>query len=117
MGDQTDPDKAWIVTQVLHRGWASPKTRFGPMQFPVKRSELRNPEVEVPPPQGIPEDASVAWIYITQAKAQTRITLNRFHVRAFENTFPALQGVLRSAINEADIPRKTRKISISMVRS
>lgn len=115
MGNTTDQDKAWIVTQVLHRGWVSPKARTKPMQFPVLRSELRNPEVEVPPPGGMPEDASVAWIYITFAKAQTRITINRFHIRAFENLAGQYPNILKQQIKSADIPSKTRKIRISMM--
>jgi hypothetical protein len=116
LGQQTDPDRAWIVTQVLHRGWTAPKARYGPMQFPVLRSELRNPEVEVPPPAGMPEDGSVAWIFITYAKAQSRVSLNRFHIRAFENLGGQYILILKQTIKNADIPSKTRKIRISVMK-
>lgn len=115
MGQTTDQDRAWIITQVLHRGWMSPKARFGPMRFPVLRSELRNPEAECPPPAGMPEDASVAWIFITFARAQSRVTINRFHIRAFENLAGQYTDILREQIRNADIPSKTRKIRISVM--
>lgn len=110
MGQTTDPDRAWIITQVLHRGWVSPKARMKPMQFPVLRSELRNPEAEVPPPKGVPEDSSVAWIYITFARAQSRVTFNKFHIRAFENTQSNFYTIFRSKMDGDEISKKTRKI-------
>lgn len=116
LGQTTDQDRAWIITQVLHRGWIAPKARMKPMQFPVLRSELRNPEVEVPPPAGIPEDPTVAWIFITFARAQSRVTINRFHIRAFENLAGQYVTILQQQIKSADIPSKTRKIRISMMR-
>jgi len=115
MGQTSNPDRAWIVTQVLHRGWVSPKARMKPMQFPVLRSELRNPEVEVPPPPGMPEDSSVAWIFITFARAQERITLNKFHIRAFENTQQSFITIFRTRMKGDEIAAKTRKIKFAVM--
>jgi hypothetical protein len=115
MGQATDPDRAWIITQVLHRGWVMPKARTKPMQFPVLRSELRNPEVEVPPPKGMPEDSSVAWIYITFARPQERITLNKFHIRAFDNTTTNFLTIFRSRMNGDEISKETRKIKFKVM--
>ena len=112
-GTQTDPDKAWIITQVLHRGWTSPKARSKPMRFAVWRNELRNPEVETSPPEGIPEDPEVAWIFITFARPQERITLNQFHKRAFDAEADSFISLLEA--NLENFPREIKKIHIRKV--
>lgn len=105
-GTESDPDRAWIITQVLHRGWVAPKARTKPMRFAVWRSELRNPEVETEPPEGIPENPEVAWIFITFARPQERITLNLFHKRAFDACTDEFLRMLEK--NLSKFPQKFR---------
>lgn len=105
-GDKTDPDRAWIITQVLHRGWAAPKARLKPMRFAVWTRDLRNPDVKTSPPEGIPENPEVTWIFVTYARPQSKITLNPFHTRVFESQagafirvlIPRLERVLRRKV-------------------
>jgi len=115
-GAISDPDRAWIITQVLHRGWVAPKARLKPMVFPVPRTELRNPDLEIPPPAGTPEDPSVAWIYITYARPQSHLTLNLFHVKAFEGQFPQFMNIFTDQISRAGIPGRCKKNNYSFMR-
>lgn len=113
-GTESDPDRAYIITQVLHRGWAAPKARTKPMRFAVWRSELRNPEVETAPPEGIPENPEVAWIFITFARPQERIKLNQFHKRAFDMSTDEFIRMLNVNL-EKKFPGRFKKKRISML--
>lgn len=104
MGTTSDADKAWIITQVLHRGWVAPKARTKPMYFAVWRKELINPEVETNPPEGFKEDPNIAWIFITFARPQERITLNPFHIRAFQANVSRLVYMLNARVGKK-LPR------------
>lgn len=109
---RTDQDRAWVITQVLHRGWTAPKARFGGMRFPVWRQELRNPEREVAPPEGIEPRPDVAWIFITRAKAQERIRLNPFHIRAFEQHKDKYVEIIRKRLTKIKQPKMKRVVKI-----
>jgi len=94
-GTETDPDRTWVITQVLHRGWSRPAARTKPMRFAVWEHELQNPAVRTNPPEGIPEQSGVVWIFITFAKPQEHIQLNPFHTSVFEGEFENFMSILR----------------------
>lgn len=105
------PDRAWIITQVLHRGWSSPQARIGPMRFPVTGT-VQNPDIITNPPEGIEEQPGVTWIFITFARPQGVNPINRFHTDVFESQFTQFMGILRERMTK--IPKlKYKEIKVS----
>jgi len=65
------------------------------MLFPVRTSELRNPNVQVPAPEGQSEQPGVTWIYITFARPQPPgQPMNRFFTDTFTEQFTKFMDLL-----------------------